>query len=66
MKAKDIKINIDELKEFKSRNALERLKFIDAWANYVKTHKDKEWSEQQKVVIDSQIGEKKENKSYGE
>ncbi len=33
----------------------ERLKFIDMWAQYVKTHPDKVWSKQQKVLIDSQI-----------
>jgi hypothetical protein len=34
---------------------VDRKEFIRFWANYVKTHKDKEWSKQQKKLIDSQI-----------
>ncbi|MEK6913372.1 MAG: hypothetical protein AABW47_01745 [Nanoarchaeota archaeon] len=55
MKVEEIKINLEELKEFKRKNAEERLKFIDFWANFVKTHPDKVWSKQQNVVINSQI-----------
>lgn len=55
MKAKDVKINLKELKEFKKKNMQERLKFIDFWAEYIRTHSDKDWSRQQNVVIDSQI-----------
>jgi len=55
MNAKDIKINLKELKKFKEQNAEERLKFIAYWANYIKTHPDKEWSSQQKDLIDAQI-----------
>ncbi|GBE19809.1 hypothetical protein BMS3Abin17_00538 [archaeon BMS3Abin17] len=36
-------------------NKEDRLNFIKFWANYIKTHSDKEWSEQQKMLIDSQI-----------
>jgi hypothetical protein len=32
-----------------------RKEFIIFWANYVKSHKDEEWSKQQKKLIDSQI-----------
>ena len=39
----------------KEKNRKERLKFVDFWANYVRTHSDKDWSKQQKVLIDSQI-----------
>ena len=56
MKASEIQVNLEELKKFKAQNAKERLEFIEFWANYVKTHSDKEWSKQQKVLIDSQIG----------
>lgn len=28
------------------------MKFIDFWANYVRTHDDKEWSRLQNAVID--------------
>lgn len=36
-------------------NAEDRLNFVKYWANYVKTHKDEEWSEQQNILINSQI-----------
>ncbi len=36
-------------------NREDRLNFVKYWANYVKTHKDEEWSEQQNIVINSQI-----------
>ena len=39
----------------KDRNRKERLKFVDFWAKYVRTHSDKDWSKQQKMLIDSQI-----------
>lgn len=55
IKAKDLKIDLNELNDFKKRNAEERLKFIDFWVNYIKTHPDSVWSKQQNVVIDSQI-----------
>jgi hypothetical protein len=34
---------------------MNRKEFIRFWANYVKTHRDKEWSRQQKKLIDPQI-----------
>lgn len=37
-------------------NQEDRLNFVKFWANYVRTHSDKEWSEQQNIVIDGQIG----------
>jgi len=52
---KDINIDLKELEREKQKNAKERLEFIDFWVNYIKTHSDKEWSSQQKVLIDSQI-----------
>lgn len=55
MKAEDVKVDLDELERFKKQNAKERLQFIDYWANYIKTHSDKEWSEQQNVIINSQL-----------
>lgn len=36
-------------------NKEDRLNFVKFWAEYVKTHSDKEWSKQQNVIIDSQI-----------
>jgi len=55
MKAKDIKIDLKELSKFKEKNAKERLKFIDSWAEYVKSHSDKRWSKQQNIIINAQI-----------
>jgi len=57
MKAEEVKVDLDEMKRFKEQNARERLEFIKYWVNYIKTHSDKEWSSQQKVLIDSQISE---------
>lgn len=36
-------------------NKEDRVNFIKFWANYIKTHSDEDWSEQQNIVIDSQI-----------
>ncbi len=38
-------------------NKEDRENFIKYWANYIKTHSDREWSRQQKVLIDAQISE---------
>lgn len=34
-----------------SKNQEQRMKFIDYWAEYVRTHDDKEWSSLQNVII---------------
>ncbi len=36
-------------------NKEDRLNFVKFWAEYVRTHSDKEWSEQQNVLINSQL-----------
>lgn len=36
-------------------NREDRMNFVEYWANYVRTHPDKVWSRQQKIVIDSQM-----------
>ena len=36
-------------------NKEERRNFIKFWVNYMKTHTDKEWSDQQNTIINSQI-----------
>ena len=36
-------------------NKEDRMNFIKFWADYVKKHKDEEWSKQQKILIDGQI-----------
>lgn len=55
MKYTEVKIDLKELEKEKKINSEERLKFIDLWANYVKTHSDKNWSEQQAMVINNPI-----------
>ena len=55
MKASEIKVDLEELKKFKAKNAKERLEFIDFWAEYIKKHSDKKWSEQQNTLVNSQI-----------
>lgn len=37
----------------KKKNRKERIKFVEFWAEYVRTHSDKEWSKQQNVLINS-------------
>lgn len=39
----------------KNKNNVERMKFVKLWAEFVRKHPDKEWSRQQKVVVDSQL-----------
>ena len=53
--AKDVKIDLEALNKSRIQNNKERLEFIKFWVEYIKTHSDEEWSEQQNVVIDSQF-----------
>ena len=46
---------IRNAKTEKEKNFIERLEFIKFWAEYIKAHSDKNWSQQQNVLIDSQI-----------
>ena len=50
-----MKVNIKELKEDVEKNKQERLWFVNYWADYVKTHSDKDWSKQQNVLINSMM-----------
>jgi hypothetical protein len=52
---KDINVDLKELERDKKKNFEERMKFIDFWTDYIKKHPDKEWSKQQKLLIDSQF-----------
>ena len=36
-------------------NNEERINFIKYWVNYIKTHTDQEWSQQQNILINSQF-----------
>ncbi len=50
-----MKINFEEFEKEKETNFKERLKFVKFWANYIKTHDDEDWSEQQNIIIDAQM-----------
>lgn len=51
-------MNSEELEEKKRRNVVQRREFVKFWARYVREHPDEEWSRQQNVVVNSQVGEK--------
>ncbi|MEK6983157.1 MAG: hypothetical protein AABX33_01160 [Nanoarchaeota archaeon] len=40
----------------------DRLNFVEYWANYVRTHPDKEWSRQQNILINSMMKNAKNSK----
>jgi len=46
-----MRFDLNALKEYKKRNFEDRLRFIDSWVDYIKSHTDVEWSEQQKMLI---------------
>ncbi len=47
--------NVDELRDQQRENIAERRAFVKQWAEYVRTHPDREWSAQQNKIINSQI-----------
>lgn len=51
----EMKIDFEELKEMKRKNFKERRWFIKYWANFIRTHPDKQWSRGQAILINSQI-----------
>lgn len=40
---------------FIDENKKERGSFVKKWAEYVRTHSDKDWSKQQNVIINSSL-----------
>ena len=46
------KIDLKELEKQKEQNFRERLEFIDKYAEWLKKTPNKEWSRQQKEIID--------------
>ena len=42
-------------KEIRRLNDKDGMWFVKFWAQYVRTHPDKEWSRQQNIIINSQI-----------
>jgi hypothetical protein len=49
---------------FIEENNKERMKFVEFWANYVRTHPDREWSRQQNVIINSCLRSTKMTKEH--
>ena len=47
-------INLKELKKLKEENFKQRLEFIEKYAEWVKKKNNKEWSMQQKQIIEKQ------------
>lgn len=47
-----MKFNPEEIRRI---NNQDRMWFVKYWANYVRTHSDKEWSKQQNILINSMI-----------
>lgn len=43
-------------------NKEDRINFVKYWANYVKTHSDREWSRQQNILINSLMQNMKNSK----
>jgi len=43
------------LKKQQELNKKQRMDFVEYWAEYVRTHEDKDWSKQQNVLINSQL-----------
>jgi hypothetical protein len=49
------KIDLEELRKFKERNFKERLDFIEKYADWVKKKSNKEWSSEQKKLVNKKI-----------
>jgi len=41
------------MEDYKEQDRKQREDFVRFWANYVKTHSDKDWSKQQNILINS-------------
>lgn len=41
--------------EIRKLNDQDRMWYVDYWADYVRTHPDKEWSKQQNILINSLV-----------
>jgi len=48
-----MEIDIRELRNDIEMNRQERMKFVALWADFVRIHEDREWSQQQNVLINS-------------
>jgi len=59
-------LSSDEFERSRKQNSEQRLAFIKRWAEYVRTHDDEEWSEQQNKLIDAQLESANELARRGE
>ena len=59
-------LNSQEFEEDHRRNTEQRRAMIKRWAEYVRTHDDKEWSRQQNRLIDSQLQSANEMAAAGD
>jgi len=59
-------LNSQEFEGDQRRNMEQRRAMIKRWAEYVRSHDDKEWSRQQNRLIDSQLQSANEMAAAGE
>ena len=51
-----------DAEEFRKINNEDRMWFVEYWAEYVRTHPDKDWSKQQNILINSIMQNAKNSK----
>jgi hypothetical protein len=59
-------LNAQEFEDGHRRNTEQRREMIKRWAEYVRTHDDREWSRQQNRLIDSQLQSANDMAAAGE
>ncbi|MFP3872708.1 MAG: hypothetical protein ACOCTR_04830 [Candidatus Natronoplasma sp.] len=60
-------MNLEKLEKKKEKNKRQRRNFVKFWAKYMREHPDEKWSEQQNLIVNSQIKshrEKSESDEY--
>ncbi len=55
MNETEIRTKLEDIRKERRSNFKERIWFVKYWAEYIRTHKDREWGEQQNTLINSQI-----------
>jgi hypothetical protein len=55
MNETEIRTKLEDVKKERQSNFKERIWFVKYWAEYIKTHDDREWGEQLALLINSQI-----------
>jgi hypothetical protein len=59
-------LNSQKFEDDQRKNTEQRRAMIKQWAEYVRTHKDSEWSRQQNRLIDSQLQSANEMAAAGD